>query len=287
MADPMSQCAKYNILQTECILVHEMRQKCFPDVSCGAIKSQIRRLNMLAILAPVELGEKLKQKFGKKRGGYYLTPVEHAHRLIETRATLISQNKIPQTATRDDPSIVPITHSTGAKPMQIPVDEPAESNLLLPCDSLPLNFDDSVSNLPDLETTPVEHAHHLPETSATLISHQQTSTRNDSHSRGTPMHNPVENPAQSNLHYDTMPMNLDDNQEIIQPSSSKDMPSCPQSSSTTNKTIHEYCNASEDSQQSDSSESSIQASQPHQLRSLSTPAKDHVSAYFLWQIAGK
>ena len=91
------------------------------------------------------------------------------------------------------------------------------------------------------------------------------------------MHNPVENPAQSNLHYDTMPMNLDDSQEIIQPSSSKDMPSCPQSSPTT----------SEDSQQSDSSESSIQASQPHQLRSLSTPAKDHISAYFLWQIAGK
>lgn len=209
MADPLSQCAKYKILQTECILVHEMREKCFPNVSRGAIKSQMRRMNMLTILAPGELGTKLKQKYGKKQGGYYLTPVEEAHRLLATRATLTSQNDIPHTASHSDPFVPVISHSvTHGTPMQIPIDKPAESNPHY--DSL--NLDDSLSNLPDQET-------------------------------------------------------------LIQPSGSKDipallppLPSSPKSSPRTNKTIHE----------SDSSESSIQASQPC-LPSLPTQAGDQVN----------
>ena len=121
------------------------------------------RLNMLAILAPMELGKQLKQQYGKKQGGCYLTPVEHAHRLLQTRATL-SQNDDQHTATPND-SVLPISHSVGATPMQTLVDEPAKSHY----DSVPLNLDDR--NLPDLETTPVKHAHPMLETqNATLIS---------------------------------------------------------------------------------------------------------------------
>ena len=209
---------------------------------------------MLAILAPMELGKQLKQQYGKKQGGYYLTPVEHAHRLLQTRATL-SQNDDQHTATPND-SVLPISHSVSATPMQTPVDEPAKPHY----DSVPLNLDDSLSNLPDLETTPVKHAHAMLETqNATLISQndiQHTATLNDSvlpisHSVGaTPMQNPAENDPQSNPHYDSLPMNLaNDSLMLIQPSSSRrqDIPALlppmlSQSSPTTNKANYEYCN---------------------------------------------
>ena len=219
------------------------------------------------------------------------TPVKHAHPMLETQnATLISQNDIQHTANLND-SVLPISHSVGATPMQTPVDEPAKSHY----DSISLNLDDT--NLPDLETTPVKHAHPMLETqNATLISQndiQHTATLNDSvlpisHSVGaTPMQNPAKDP-QSNLHYESLPMNLaTDCLMLIQPSSSRQqdipalLPPMPsQSSPTTNKAIYEYCNDNEDGQQSDSSDSSIQASQPYQLQSLSTQAKDHVSVYF-------
>ena len=96
---------------------------------------------MLSILAPMELGTKLKQNNWKKQGGYYLTQDEHVHPLLETRATLILQNDIPDTANHND-HMVPMRHSVAhCATMQISVHKPAESNLHY--NSLPRIGDDS------------------------------------------------------------------------------------------------------------------------------------------------
>ena len=82
---------------------------------------------MLVLLAPKELG--LSQKYGKKQGGYYLTPLRQAHQLLEARAGLLLQDDIPHMATHSD-SIVATSHSsTHGMQTQIPIDKPAESIL--------------------------------------------------------------------------------------------------------------------------------------------------------------
>ena len=87
----------------------------------------MRRQNMLTLLAPKELG--LSQKYGKKQGGYYLTPLRQAHRLLEAREGFLLQDDIPHMATHSDPIVATSHSSTHGMQTQIPVDKPPESIL--------------------------------------------------------------------------------------------------------------------------------------------------------------
>lgn len=271
MADPLSLLAKYSILGTQCVLVHEMRLKYFPHVSRGTIKSHMRRLDLMSLLAPRKLAMKLTQKYGKKKGGYYLTPAEHAKRLLETRATLDSsplhvlqsQNAIHHTPAANDATLSvshSITHGTGpgqqipeemmkpddipnildySIPMQIPQDMKPDENLNLP--------DISRSNLPDIVLTQAE-------IQDTLTSFLQPSSSKDI-------------PSQ---------LSLPSSSDILQSS-----PITYESLQGNNQDHNSQQPESSDSASSDSA-SSIQASQPRQMQSFSGKnAEDQVNFYFL------